>query len=632
MSNLGPQQQNESYSGLLQVPGGVTYVVKTVQDGEGNNTPLKLGSSVVQLGDVVNTSILQIPGGVTSSLQSVLDGNGNLTGLQLSSTGANVTTSDSYLASKDAIAIPNVVARQISDGFGDIVSVKDFGATGDGVTDDSAAIQDAVDSGYSIYFPAGDYNIETQITISASGVKFYGEGVASKLTSANLINPILLSGVSDTVFEDLFFEVTLSQASDNSYGIVRSINSVLSNTTFFRCKFSAPSANTNAVKIIAETADVAERVYFIECLFDSIWRMGVEVQNHNYSPNEVRYRAICFDKCLFKDLGTLGGYGYSISLSGLGESCIVSNNVFDNVKLGLELVGASDTTVAFNKFSAFVSGGSAFSFTGSFTMYRNRLIGNTMEASNAASIKIWTQTDLVLQGNYLQSAGYVYFRDVTNVRASDEQYETTGAYAVFIEGTSYNNRFVNCSFSNAGSASNNSCFRTYGASVTDTQLLGCSITQGTGGVPYDGNNSAEPPVIYYCDINSILLSTPIRAGYSYKTGIYDTVSGSISTRTINFSTSSSWRPAIVSVRVRSLRNDNNGSGYTENRLYIGQQGSTNIQVVSNQVIGTATGLTITTSTSGTILTITCTHASISGPNFYFIWDLEVDSYYTPIIT
>lgn len=43
-------------------------------------------------------------------------------------------------------------------------SVKDFGAVGDGVTDDTAAIQAALDAGGDIYFPAGRYKATSQLT------------------------------------------------------------------------------------------------------------------------------------------------------------------------------------------------------------------------------------------------------------------------------------------------------------------------------------------------------------------------------------------------------------------------------------------------------------------------------------
>ena len=41
-----------------------------------------------------------------------------------------------------------------------------FGAKGDGVTDDAAAIQDAIDSGYDVYLPSAQYLIDSQIVIN----------------------------------------------------------------------------------------------------------------------------------------------------------------------------------------------------------------------------------------------------------------------------------------------------------------------------------------------------------------------------------------------------------------------------------------------------------------------------------
>ena len=56
----------------------------------------------------------------------------------------------------------------------DVVSVKDFGAIGDGDTDDTAAIQSAINASSVVYFPAGVYKISS-VTVP-SGRKLYGDG------------------------------------------------------------------------------------------------------------------------------------------------------------------------------------------------------------------------------------------------------------------------------------------------------------------------------------------------------------------------------------------------------------------------------------------------------------------------
>lgn len=116
--------------------------------------------------------LLQIPGGVTAQQQQVQDGNGNGTGLFLSSSGVNVTTADSFVASVDGVSVPNATARLISDGFGDYISVKDFGATGDGVTNDTAAIQTADTQaralGTALWFPGGTYMVSQLVLHTGS--------------------------------------------------------------------------------------------------------------------------------------------------------------------------------------------------------------------------------------------------------------------------------------------------------------------------------------------------------------------------------------------------------------------------------------------------------------------------------
>lgn len=85
---------------------------------------------------------------------------------------ASGTVADSSQVSytpSGAGAVPRTVQGKLRD----VVSVKDFGASGDGVADDTAEIQAAINycqsSKCALYFPAGTYNISANLVIPLSG-------------------------------------------------------------------------------------------------------------------------------------------------------------------------------------------------------------------------------------------------------------------------------------------------------------------------------------------------------------------------------------------------------------------------------------------------------------------------------
>jgi hypothetical protein len=83
-------------------------------------------------------------------------------------------TAISYTAS-----FPGATAQTVQTKLEQYVSVKDFGAVGDGVEDDTTAIQDALDTGKAVYAPTGTYAISATLRLTADGQIFFGDGTGN---------------------------------------------------------------------------------------------------------------------------------------------------------------------------------------------------------------------------------------------------------------------------------------------------------------------------------------------------------------------------------------------------------------------------------------------------------------------
>ena len=74
-------------------------------------------------------------------------------------------------------------SRTVENKLQEVVSVKDFGAKGDGSTDDTTAIQSAItyaeSNGGTVWFPRGTYNTSSEIVLNKPGIILAGEGTGT---------------------------------------------------------------------------------------------------------------------------------------------------------------------------------------------------------------------------------------------------------------------------------------------------------------------------------------------------------------------------------------------------------------------------------------------------------------------
>ena len=123
-------------------------------------------------------------GATTQDVISV-DASGNINGL-VKSTGSTT-------------------ARSLANRFADVLNVKDFGAVGDGVADDTAAIQATINAastasnswystltGNIIFIPAGRYKVTSELLISSSFITIIGAGTyTTQIVSSNATGNII---------------------------------------------------------------------------------------------------------------------------------------------------------------------------------------------------------------------------------------------------------------------------------------------------------------------------------------------------------------------------------------------------------------------------------------------------------
>lgn len=176
----------------------------------------------------------------------VMNKNGSTLYTDLNNTGIDPNASGIVYDPAGIGAVPTTVQDKLRE----TVSVKDFGAVGDGVTDSTLAIQAAVNYaqtltsgnalrgyGVSIIFPAGSYLITSSINVTDHGIGFVGEsGKGSEIKGdVNLFN---VGDYTNTIRVRYTTFSNLNFVSTNTSGIVEAIKLYRTAATSFQnCKF-----------------------------------------------------------------------------------------------------------------------------------------------------------------------------------------------------------------------------------------------------------------------------------------------------------------------------------------------------------------------------------------------------------
>jgi parallel beta-helix repeat protein len=280
------------------------------------------------------------------------------------------------------------------------VNVRSYGATGDGTTDDRAAILAAIaavaTAGGTVYFPPGDYYTSSAITVSAdTGITLLGAGYASSVKSNTASEGCKFAITGDNVtIRNLRLNggyVSGGQAGD--FGLINVTD--CSNTKIEGCYIL--NSGHLGIRIRGLAVDVAIQGTNI------FGNNFCSIQSFDTSNTNVPQRILINGNIFQENWGT-GGETGAIKLqaepsrSGITSGHVVSNNIIkDAGQMGIEIWGhASDCAILGNTIE-----GTEWGISLDDTI-RTTVVGNTCRLFTYAGIESATDTAYnIISGNIL---------------------------------------------------------------------------------------------------------------------------------------------------------------------------------------------------------------------------------------
>lgn len=218
---------------------------------------------------------------------------------------------------------PSVVINNYNlDNIVNSINVKDYGAIGDGNTDDTIAIQlafDSITTKRAVYFPPGIYKITNTITVSnKSGLSIIGDNATLITKTTNLQYVFSINKCQNLKISNI--EFNMDSNGKGAVSIVESPDSTVDNCYFHDCKydvgegyksmiFLSYSPNTivrnNTFKNIAENSQPAQNPQY-RCVTVESGCMDLKVENNVF-------RDICQDLVVFEQPTWEEGVSYDTS-------------------------------------------------------------------------------------------------------------------------------------------------------------------------------------------------------------------------------------------------------------------------------------------------------------------------------
>lgn len=458
------------------------------------------------------------------------------------------------------------VPTTVQDKLRETVSVKDFGAVGDGVTDDTAAIQAAatfaLSAGIGLYFGSGTYLIDGSVTFTdANGFRIYGEGASSiikKGSTATSPRAFAFSSTATNVeIDHLRFYSDRTLANTDTGLIDGSNSSVTIDGLYIHDNiFNLADDGVCAMLFASASSKTIKRIKILGNLFNSVKYAAIAFNNHN-SDSIFRISDIIVADNTFKDVGL-----FCNTFSGTMSNIVVSNNNFTGTNgVGVELVsGCHGVNISDNTYEGTLS--QILSMSGSAPYPGNANVNycdNVTKGTVTASWTLQCCSSFFMQGNKLDTSGALQFNGV---------------------GLGVTAHVINNWLSSALSTSNG------GVLTKFNNYIGTTLPEN---IP---------------NFSKLTLSG----------------GDATSTAVVTLPFASSWSPAAIRVKIAEVVASGSAGSYVESVFAVRHLNSTTTVLIARTDIVTHAGMALTISYGSNNVTITATSTA---SNSQHVWSIEV---------
>jgi parallel beta-helix repeat protein len=376
------------------------------------------------------------------------------------------------------------------------VSVKDFGAVGNGVADDTAAINAALATGNRVMFPYGTYK-HTGISVSSvSSVDMAGENATLFLANGSNVRAISISNCGYVRIDGFIIDgnqnnQTITGTRLNGAGIVidSALTVIIQNNTIQNVSTGASIALNSADPFAVDTTT------------ESVFIDNNTIRNSGFTGAPFTCDGIyCqYDNARITNNKIFNSTDYGVALE-YSKRSVVADNLVYNAEVGLGGVGVDDCVYGGNTITDCLFRGIAFSTAGQavtspWISYRTVVSNNVVDGVSGSALSGDTfgiqvdygsvNTSFVVANNFVRDADYCIGVSTDGCLVSGNYVRSAVIRGFLINGTSntnvLNNIFDDTVLSNIQTIKTGQVYDLSGANIQQRVFRGNS---GGAGVTY----------------------------------------------------------------------------------------------------------------------------------------------------